>query len=101
MNDLISRSVAIEEIWNVFNSYANDNSKFDEYETEAINKAFKVLQNRIEEQPTAFDIEKVVAELEEWTFEADVIMPRSRIIKNNKLISSGNAINIVRKGGIE
>lgn len=47
------------------------------------------------------DIEKVVAELEEWTFEADVIMPRGDIVKNNKLISSGNAIDIVRKGGAE
>lgn len=51
--------------------------------------------------PTAFDVEKVVSELEEWTFEADVIMPRGGIIKNNKLISSSNAIDIVRKGVAE
>lgn len=65
MSDLISRSATVEEIWNVFNSYVNDDSRFDEFETRAINKAFKVLQNRIKKLPTAYDVEKVVEELEE------------------------------------
>lgn len=54
--------------------------------------------NRI---PTAYDVLRVVAELEEWTYKADVIMPRGDIVKNVKLISSGSAIDIVRKGGAE
>lgn len=62
-NDLISRSRAIENIWDVFNSYANDSQRFDEYETEAINNAFKVLQKCIENQPTAYDVEKVIEQL--------------------------------------
>ena len=59
------------------------------------------IQEYLDAMPVDYDVDSVVAELEEWTFEADVIMPRSRIIKNNKLISSGNAIDIVRKGGID
>lgn len=54
-----------------------------------------------DKMPTAYNVDKVVAELEELTFEADVIMPRGDIVKNNKIISSGNAIDIVRKGGLE
>ena len=89
MSDLISRQATIEEIWNVFNNYANDNSKFDEYETEAINMAFKVLQNRIEEQPTAYDKEKVVEQLEELRVNAF----------NDEVLIINDAIEIVERGG--
>ena len=91
MGDFISRSVAIEEIWNVFNSYVNDDSRFDEFETEAINRAFKVLQNRIEKQPKAYSVENVVAELEKASVGAFDI----------QTISFRRAVNIVRKGGID
>lgn len=69
MSDLISRSRAIENIWDVFNSYANDSQRFDEYETEAINNAFKVLQKTIESQPTAYDPDKVVETMDEALIE--------------------------------
>ena len=65
MGDLISRSRVIENIWDVFNSYANDSQRFDEYETEAINKAFGVLLKMVENMSCAYDVAKVVAELEE------------------------------------
>lgn len=61
---------------------------------------YMLIQAMASRQPTAYDVEKVVAELEEWTFEADVTMPFDKtIMKNQKLIASGNAIDIVRKGG--
>ena len=63
MSDLISRSRVIENIWDVFNSYANDSLRFDEYETEAINRAFTVLQKAIKGQPTAYNPDKVVEEI--------------------------------------
>lgn len=63
-NDLVSKSEVIEEMWNIFNSYANDSSKFDAYETEAIGMAFKTLQSAIESKPVAYDVEKVVEQLE-------------------------------------
>ena len=66
MGDLISRSRVIENIWDVFNSYANDSQRFDEYETEAINKAFGVLLKMVENMSCAYDVAKVVAELEEY-----------------------------------
>lgn len=90
MGDFISRSVAIEEIWNVFNSYVNDDSRFDEFETEAINRAFKVLQNRIEKQPTAYSVENVVAELGKASVGAFDI----------QTISFRRAVDIVKRGGV-
>lgn len=51
--DLISKSAAIDVIWDVFNQYCNDSDRFDEYETKAIDRAFKRLQNIFEKQPTA------------------------------------------------
>ena len=93
MSDLISRSRAIENIWDVFNSYANDSLRFDEYETEAINNAFKVLQKVIEGQQTAYDVEKVVKKLKQDT---------PYITKNGvEFITVGDAVCTVRKGGVE
>ena len=101
MSDLISRGVVIKEIWNVFNEYANDNSKFDEFETKAINKAFKVLQNRIETKPIAYDVDKVVEQIEE----------KMEFLKNYKKYETmmmyeivgiiEDLIDIIRAGGKE
>ena len=97
MSDLISRSVAIDEIWNVFNSYVNDDSRFDEFETEAINKAFKVLQNRIEKQPTAYNVDAVVAELEKATKYVTIDGKSTGL----EALHPIQAIDIVKRGGIE
>ena len=91
MSDLISRSRAIENIWDVFNSYANDSQRFDEYETEAINNAFTVLQKTIENQPTAYDLDKVVAELEEM---------KEKSLSSYAYDEIKTVIDIVRKGGV-
>ena len=53
----------------------------------------------IELQPTVYDIEKVVAELKEWTFNADVNLGDGTV-KNSDLIASENAIGIVKRGGV-
>lgn len=47
---------------------------------------------------TAYDVEKVVEQLEEWTFNADVNLGDG--IKNSDLIASKNAIDIVKRGGV-
>ena len=109
MSDLISRKATIEEIWNVFNNYASDNSKFDEYETEAINNAFTVLQKVIEGQQTAYDVEKVVEELVN-----KIELYRLREIESlrkgeplnvgvnlAKQASIEDCIEVVRRGGVE
>jgi len=55
----------------------------------------------IKEQPTAYDVEKVVAELERWSTEAEIILPISKDTIETKVIASGNAIDIVKRGGVE
>lgn len=100
MNDLISRNKAVEEIWNVFNEYANDGSKFDEYETKAINKAFTVLQNHINNLPIAYNVDKVVAGIEKQGYEVE-IDDGSLFTRSHTVIDTYVAIAKVRKGGIE
>lgn len=51
----------------------------------------------IDAQPTAFNVEKVVEELKEWTFNADVNLGDGTV-KNSDLIASKNAIDIVKRG---
>lgn len=52
----------------------------------------------LEEVPTAYDVEKVVKELKEWTFNADINIGDGTIMNHN-LIVSENAIDTVREGG--
>ena len=104
--DLISRSRVIENIWDVFNSYANDSQRFDEYETKAINNAFKVLQKQIENQPTAYDVEKVVEELEEENQRLKKLRNDSIALSDHEVCDIENkaynfAIKCVRNGGKE
>ena len=86
MSRLIDADALIEEIANMDISEQS--------------KIFSV--NMLRTAPTAYDVEKVVKELEEWTFEADVIMPFDKtIMENRKIIASDIAIDIVQTGGEE
>lgn len=54
-------------------------------------------QKLIEEQPTAYDVDKVVERLEEKSF-----VPGDRIgVSDVKIIMSKKAVEIVKSGGIE
>lgn len=53
----------------------------------------------LEEYPTAYDADKVVEQLEEWTFNADVNIGDGTMMNHN-LIASKNAIEIVKGGGM-
>lgn len=71
-----------------------------EYEEELRKLCWKVIQgcmNITKTEPTAYDIEKVVAELKEWTFNADINLGDGTV-KNSDLIASENAIEIVKRG---
>lgn len=58
--------------------------------------------NFVEKQPTAYDVEKVVELLENWTCEANIVMPfDNKVLKGRKVIASENAIGIVKEGGRE
>ena len=85
MSDLISRSELIKEL----NKYCG-------------NQRYLVSENIreiINNQPTTYDIGKVVEELKEWTFNADINIGDGTIMNHN-LIESKNAIEIVKQGGV-
>lgn len=52
----------------------------------------------IQEQPTAYDVDKVVKEINEWTFNANIDVGDGTIMNHN-LIVRDTAINIVKAGG--
>ena len=49
-------------------------------------------------QPIAYDIDKVIKDLEEWTVNANVDM-LDGTFENHNIINSKNAIDIVKDGG--
>ena len=53
------------------------------------------IADMIEDAPTAYDTDKVVEQLEEWTFNADVNIGDGTMMNHN-LIVSKNAIEIVK-----
>ena len=53
--------------------------------------------NEIIVSQKVYDIDKVVEQLEEWTFNADVNLGDGTV-KNSDLIASENAIEIVKRG---
>ena len=89
MSDLISRSEAME---NYCNALCPKLQK-GEYCNNCIVKAW------LNNQPIAYDIDKVVEELKEWTFNADINVGDGTIM-NHDLIVSKNAIEIVKQGGV-
>ena len=58
------------------------------------------IADMIEDAPTAYDVNKVVEKLEEWTFNADVNIGDGTMMNHN-LIVSKNAIEIVKGGGAD
>lgn len=57
-----------------------------------------LLETMIALFPTAYNVDRVVEQLEEWTFNADVNLGDGTV-KNSDLIASENAIEIVKAGG--
>lgn len=98
MSDLISRSALLKKL----ESMTNDNSKYIRNNSHQF--TYKELAYIICNQPTAYDVEKVVEELKEWSFETEIVIPTSdgfEDIENREIICTLNAIDIVRKGGVE
>ena len=54
----------------------------------------------LDKYPTAYDVDKVVEQLKEWTFNADVNIGDGTMMNHN-LIVSKNAIEIVKGGGVD
>lgn len=88
-NDLISRSALLEEINNFsmrITGSANAMALVIMDETK------KSIMRMVEEQPTAYDVDKVVEQMEEYVKES------SNVDYNRAMIE---AIEIVKSGGIE
>lgn len=64
-NDLIKRRDTIENIWSLFNNTYNDATRFDAEETELAKRILSDVQTVIDEQPTAYDVDKVLERLED------------------------------------
>lgn len=67
-------------------------------------KIRRMMCDAIDNQPTAYDVEKVVEQLEEWSFEAEIVIPSSDGYEDTatkQIICTQNAIEIVRKSGVE
>jgi hypothetical protein len=59
-----------------------------------------VIREAVKEQPTAYDVNKVVEQLKEWTFNADIGIEDGTMMNHN-LIVSKTAIEIVKGGGVD
>ena len=53
---------------------------------------------KIDEQPTAYDVDKVVKEINEWTFNVNIDVGGGKVMNHN-LIVRDIAIEIVKAGG--
>lgn len=62
---------------------------------------FMGIDEFIENQPTAYDVDKVIEEIEEWTARINVINDKSGKIGQVDVIGSNKAIKIVEGGGID
>lgn len=58
----------------------------------------KEILTTIMEQPTAYDVDKVVKEINEWTFNANIDVGGGKVMNHN-LIVRDIAIEIVKAGG--
>lgn len=54
----------------------------------------------VDEQPTAYDVDKVIEEIEEWTARINVINDKSGKVGQVDVIGSNKAIKIVEGGGV-
>lgn len=100
MSDLISRSEMIKAIEEHYMNLTNDNVP------RSIPDFYSEMQKLVYNQPTAFDTEKVVEQLEEVNMNyfltiANTGSEKLDIAYGYASDSINKAINIVKKGGVE
>lgn len=84
------------------NDFMLQQSPIDVQDIESINVS-AVIQDCIkviENQPTAYDVDKVIEEIEEWTARINVINDNSGKVGQVDVIGSNKAIKIVEGGGV-
>ena len=63
-------------------------------------ETFELVIKMVEDQPTAYDPDKVVKEINEWTFNANIDVGDGTVMNHN-LIVRDTAIEIVKGGGVD
>lgn len=84
------------------NDFMLQQSPIDVQDIESINVS-AVIQDcikAIENQPTAYDVDKVIEEIEEWTARINIINDNSGKVGQVDVIGSNKAIKIVEGGGV-
>lgn len=76
----------------------------DEKVVDGMNAAIRAIENKIKEQPTAYDVEKIVAELEtlridKCNYFGVLNVVAEKYDRANEMLD--DAIDIVRKGGVK
>ena len=105
MSDLIGRSELLKSINEEAKKIPIDAEKYhiDTNVIDGMNATLKAITNIVKEQPTAYDVDKVVEELEEnaGRYTKKYVTPYGNNgYKDTKAISIHKAIEIVKKGGV-
>lgn len=84
------------------NDFMLQQSPIDVQDIESINVSavIKDCIKAVDEQPTAYDVDKVIEEIEEWTARINVINDNSGKVGQVDVIGSNKAIKIVEGGGV-
>lgn len=94
---LIDADLEIERICAICKKYGNNKLNKKMF---SANDIMEILKN----SPTAYDVEKVVEQLKEWSFEAEIVIPQSDGYDDTttkEIICTQIAIEIVKEGGTE
>lgn len=96
MGRLIDADKLNEEFDDLITTFENTKNGKNYISKEELLECLKILRGCVEEQPTAYDISNVVAELED----VFPINPYPNEFTNGRDFAIKKAIDIVRKGGI-
>lgn len=105
MSDLISRSELLKSINEEAKKIPIDAEKYhiDTKVTDGMNATLKAITNIVKEQPTAYDTDKVIEELEEnaGRYTKKYVTPYGNNgYRDTKAISVNKAIEIVKQSGV-
>ena len=99
MNDLISKSEVLELLYKIFDEYYMSTDKnpsilIKSFGTDIFGSFGTDVFKKIKEMPTAYDVDKVVKELELHSFELGTDTIPAHYVRLNE------AIEIVKQGGV-
>lgn len=93
MGRLIYADKLNEEFDDLITTFENTKNGKDYISKEELLECLKLLRGCVDEQPTGYDVEKVVAELEKDSYE--------EYFSCLEIVRLKDAIGVVRKGGID